>query len=200
MSDRKLNAALLERAYRNGYFPMADPKTAEVFWYRPDPRAILPIEGLRIARSLKKRLRTAAWKVTYNQHFIDVMKACGERKEGTWMNDEFFAAYGDLHQQGKAHSVEILGPANQLVGGVYGVALGGGFFAESMFHRQTDASKAALYYLVDRLKACGFTLLEVQFLTPHLESLGAVEIADAQYVELLGLALQKKPLDFSRSL
>lgn len=191
MKRPKLTPALLERAYRNAYFPMAEPETGDVYWYRPDPRAIIPLDGFHVSKSLQRKLKASPWVVTYDTAFLEVMRACGERKEGTWMNDEFFSAYEGLHKKGKAHSVEVRNADGEIVGGVYGVALGGGFFAESMFHRETDASKAALFHLVERLKACRYELLEVQFLTPHLRSLGAIEISDAEYVQLLLKALDQ---------
>ncbi len=191
-----LTPRVLEYAYRNGYFPMSDPDSGETNWYRPDPRAVLPIDGFHCSRSLTKTLRKKAFRCTFNQNFREVMLACADRPEGSWISEEFLDAYGELHRSGKAHSVEIWSEKT-LVGGVYGVALNAAFFAESMFHRQTDASKVALYHLVNRLRECGFHLFEVQFLTEHLKSLGAVEISDDEYAERLLTALASTPRGFS---
>lgn len=187
-----LTPRVLEFAYRNGYFPMSDPDSGETNWYRPDPRAILPIDGFHCSKSLAKTLRKSEFTFTFNQAFAEVMRACADRSEGTWISEEFLDAYGDLHRAGKAHSVEIR-RNGKLVGGAYGVALGGAFFAESMFHRETDASKVALYHLVRRLHECGYRLFEVQFLTPHLKSLGAIEISDEAYALRLTEALSVEP-------
>lgn len=174
-------------AYAHGYFPMPNPDSEEIFWYRPDPRAILPLDGFHCSRSLKKTITRNEYQVTFNQNFEDVMSGCASRKE-TWINSEFKRAYRELHQLGYAHSVETW-KNGHLVGGVYGVQLGGAFFAESMYSEQTNASKVALYHLVSHLKQHHFALLETQFLTPHLESLGVVEISDLEYQELLRKAL-----------
>lgn len=188
MADpKRLNTPFLLAAYANGYFPMPDPD-GTIIWYRPDPRAILPLEGFHCSRSLKRTLDRGAFTVTFNQCFRDVMKACAKREE-TWINAEFIRAYGRLHDVKAAHSVEVW-KGDELAGGVYGVQLNGAFFAESMFHTVRDASKVALYYLVQHLQQCGFKLLETQFLTPHLASLGAIEISDEQYQRKLQRALK----------
>jgi leucyl/phenylalanyl-tRNA--protein transferase len=178
-------------AYAQGYFPMPHPDSGEILWFRPDPRAILPLEGFHLSRSLKRSMRKSGFRVTFDTAFREVMESCADRPD-TWITEEFFAAYGALFLQGFAHSVEIW-MGDRLVGGVYGVTLGGAFFAESKFHRETDASKAALFHLVERLKARGFSLLEVQFLTEHLASLGAVEISDEEYQARLAQALALHP-------
>ncbi len=193
MKPVPLTPRVLEFAYRNGYFPMSDPDTGETNWYRPDPRAILPIDGFHRSRSLSKTLRKGGFTCTFNQAFDEVMRACADRPEGTWISEEFLDAYGALHRAGKAHSVEIR-RGEKLVGGAYGVALNGAFFAESMFHRETDASKVALFHLVNRLQECGYRLFEVQFLTPHLKSLGAIEIPDEAYAARLTEALSVEPM------
>ncbi len=189
---------ILEFAYSQGYFPMSDPDTDEVNWYRPDPRAILPLDGFHCSRTLSRTLRRGHLRVTLDRAFDRVMRECANRPEGSWISEEFFDAYGALHTQSKAHSVEVW-MGNRLVGGVYGVAIGGGFFAESMFHRQTDASKVALFHLVKRLVETGYQLLEVQFLTPHLVSLGAIEISDSDYESRLKKALAVSVSDFADS-
>jgi leucyl/phenylalanyl-tRNA--protein transferase len=183
----KLTAALLERAYAFGCFPMPDEK-GRIRWYQPDPRAILPLDGFHVSRSLKRRLRKGGYSVTYNKDFEAVMRGCASR-EPTWINAEFIRAYTELHGLGRAHSVEVWS-SGKLAGGVYGVHLGGAFFAESKFHTETDASKVALAKLVERLNERGFRLLEVQFLTPHLASLGALEVPHEQYMEMLAEALK----------
>jgi leucyl/phenylalanyl-tRNA--protein transferase len=187
----RLPTGLLRMAYAQGYFPMPHPDTGEIVWFRPDPRAVLPLDGFKASRSLLRSIRRSGFRVSYDTAFPEVMRGCADREE-TWITDEFLAAYGRLHREGDAHSVEIWQGPN-LVGGVYGVSLGGAFFAESKFHRVTDASKAALYYLVERLRARGYGLLEIQFLTPHLETLGAIEIPDAEYQARLSAALQLAP-------
>jgi leucyl/phenylalanyl-tRNA--protein transferase len=190
MTEPPFTAALLRQAYAHGFFPMPHPDTGEILWFNPDPRAIIPLDGFHVSRSLARTLKRAPFTVTADQGFADVMTACGERQE-TWITDDFKRVYGELHQSGDAHSVEVR-QGDELVGGVYGVTCGGAFFAESMFHRVTDASKVALYHLVERLKAGGFALLEVQFLTPHLKSLGAIEIPRAEYLRRLAKAVKLK--------
>jgi leucyl/phenylalanyl-tRNA--protein transferase len=187
MDEPPLSPELLVRAYAQGYFPMPHPDTGEILWLTPNPRAVIPLDGFHASRSLRKTLRTVNFEITVDQDFRGVMVACGDR-EDTWITDEFKRAYGELHDLGFAHSLEVW-QDGALAGGVYGVSLNGAFFAESMFHKVTDASKVALYHLVARLKERGFKLLEVQFLTPHLASLGAVEIAKVEYLRRLRVAL-----------
>jgi len=170
---------------------MADEATGEIDWYLPDPRAILPLDGLHISRSLARTVRQGLFEVRFDDHFEGVMRGCAERLEGSWISEEFIRVYLELHRQGVAHSVESW-KEGRLVGGLYGVALGGAFMGESMFYRETDASKAALVGLVDRRMNRGFTLLDVQFLTPHLERLGALEIPHSLYSCLLRSALRIK--------
>ena len=192
VSDKRftLNPKILRTAYANGYFPMPHPKTQEVLWYRPDPRAILPLDGFHVSKSLHRRLGKNSFRVTFDSDFMRVMQQCATREE-TWINEEFLTAYSALHREGDAHSIEVW-VGDVLAGGIYGVSLGGAFFAESMFHCVTDASKAALYFLTQKLNALDYELLEVQFLTPHLESLGAIEISSDSYLVRLENALQKK--------
>jgi leucyl/phenylalanyl-tRNA--protein transferase len=175
-----LTAELLLHAYASGVFPMAEHQDdPEIFWVDPKRRGILPLDGLRISRSLTRRLRRSTYQVTVNQDFAAVLTACADRAE-TWINAEIHDRYVELHQMGNAHSVEIW-QDGELSGGVYGVTLGGAFFGESMFSHRTDASKIALCYLVDRLNLAGFTLCDTQFLTAHLASLGGLEISRAAY-------------------
>lgn len=187
MNAKQLDLKVLLAAYSVGYFPMPDPDTEEIRWYFPDPRAIIPLDGFHVSRSLAKTLKSGQFTVTIDKDFKGVMAGCAERSQ-TWINDEFKRAYSTLHALGIAHSVEVW-EQGALVGGVYGVALGGAFFAESKFHRQTDASKVALHHLVEHLKTQGFQLLEVQFLTAHLARLGAVEVAADDYLQRLGQAI-----------
>lgn len=184
----KFSAELVIRAYANGYFPMQDPKTREIHWYRPDPRAILPLEEFHISHSLQRTLRKQIYTVTFDTAFAAVMKACAARAE-TWIGEDIFRVYQELSEHGLGHSVEVW-QGTELAGGLYGLALGGAFFAESKFHVKTDASKVALAALVERLKHRRFSLLEVQFLTPHLQRLGAREIPGDEYDDRLAKALE----------
>ena len=176
-------------AYRRGIFPMRQSETNEIQWYRPDPRAILPLDGFHTSRSLAKTIRQGRFEVRFNSDFEGVMRACAIREEGTWINEDFIELYTELHRKGKAHSVEVL-LGGRLVGGTYGVAIGGAFMAESMFHFETDASKVALSALVQRLNGRGFKLLDVQYETSHLLSLGVVEIRHRDYYERLKRAVR----------
>jgi leucyl/phenylalanyl-tRNA--protein transferase len=169
---------------------MPHPETREILWFHPDPRTIIPLHGFHRSKSLKRTLKRVPFVITTNQNFADVMQACAVRPDGadTWIDERFKAAYAELHRLGDAHSLEVW-LDGALVGGVYGVSLGGAFFAESMFHRVTDASKVALHHLVERMQHQGMSLLEVQFMTPHLATLGAVEIPRETYLKLLKSAL-----------
>ncbi|MBC7527828.1 MAG: leucyl/phenylalanyl-tRNA--protein transferase [Chthonomonadaceae bacterium] len=189
-----LTPAGIEYAYRRGIFPMDDPETGELLWFQPDPRTIIPLDGFHISRSLAKTLKRKRFEIRYDTDFEGVMRGCADREE-TWISEEFIRIYSDLHALGKAHSAEVW-LDEKLVGGTYGVAIGGSFMAESMFHTVTDASKVALFGLVSRLNKQGFALLDVQYLTPHLESLGAIEISHATYKKRLEKAL-KLPCNFS---
>ena len=191
MSGRRLTLTPegVELAYRHGIFPMADGRSGEVLWFRPDPRAIIPLDGFHVSRSLARTLRRARFEIRVDTDFEGVMRGCADRPEGTWISERFVEVYAALHQAGKAHSVEAWRDG-RLVGGTYGLALGGAFMAESMFHRETDASKAALAALCSRLQEQGFILLDVQYVTPHLESLGAVEITRREYERRLDAALR----------
>jgi leucyl/phenylalanyl-tRNA--protein transferase len=184
---RHLNVEMVEEAYREGIFPMADIELGIVTWHRPRRRAVLPLDAFHISRSLERTLRQGNFTVTFDQDFPAVMAACAERKP-TWISAEFQSVYGELHAMGKAHSVEVWVDGG-LAGGVYGVHLGRAFFAESKFHRVTDMSKVALAHLVKRLRERGFALLEVQYLTKHLAQFGVVEVPHREYMRLLSLAL-----------
>ena len=183
-----IDPELLLRAYSIGVFPMADSRDAsEVFWVEPRRRAIMPIGGFRLSRSLRRTLRAGAFAVTRDSAFAEVVRHCTEREE-TWINAEIEESYRHLHGLGHAHSIECW-RGGRLVGGLYGVRLGAAFFGESMFSLERDASKVALAWLVARLKVGGFTLLDCQFMTAHLKSLGAVEIEQKDYLSLLSAAL-----------
>ncbi len=186
-----LTPDLLLRAYGMGVFPMAEGREdAEIHWIDPQRRAVFPLQGFHISHSLARQIRRGQPRVTVDSDFAGVVTACADRAE-TWINAEIFAAYTALHAQGHAHSLEVWDQGH-LIGGVYGVVLGGAFFGESMFSRATGGSKIALTYLMHRLRAGGFTLFDVQFLTSHLASLGAVEIARSEYQRRLALALTRK--------
>ncbi|MEO7379244.1 MAG: leucyl/phenylalanyl-tRNA--protein transferase [Sphingomicrobium sp.] len=184
----ELDPRLLLRGYAAGIFPMADSRTStDIFWVEPRSRAILPLDGFRLSRSLARRVRSRRFEVTVDRAFAEVVAACAEREE-TWINGQIERATLALHAAGHAHSIETW-QDGRLVGGLYGIALGGAFFGESMFSEVTDGSKVALAWLVARLKAGGFSLLDCQFMTPHLASLGAVSVGRERYVRLLGSAL-----------
>lgn len=186
-----LTKEILVSAYASGFFPMPHPETEEICWFNPDPRAVMPLDGFHLSRSLKRSIRKMNYKASINSSFDEVIEHCSRRKE-TWINDEIKNAYIDLHRAGIAHSLEVW-QGGILAGGLYGVSLGGAFFAESKFHIKTDASKAALYFLTEHLKDLGFKLLEVQFLTPHLSRLGAIEISGSHYLQQLSQALMINP-------
>ena len=185
---KALDPDLLLRAYSIGVFPMADSRdAAELFWVEPRNRAILPLDRFHLSRSLKRVLRSGRFAVTHDRDFRAVITACADREE-TWINAELESAMLALHGSGHAHSVEVWS-GDGLVGGLYGVKLGRAFFGESMFSRATDASKVALAWLVARLRAGNFTLLDCQFMTEHLASLGAITVPRETYVALLSAAL-----------
>ncbi|MBW4985844.1 leucyl/phenylalanyl-tRNA--protein transferase [Mameliella sp. CS4] len=181
---------LLLQAYRTGIFPMAERRDdPDIFWVDPRRRGVLPLEGFRVSRSLAKRLRRDDYQVTLNADFSGVIDGCADRDE-TWINAEIRDLYHALFAQGHAHSLEVW-MEGALVGGVYGVSVGGAFCGESMFSRRTDASKIALAWLVDLLRRAGFILFDTQFLTPHLASLGGVEITRHAYRMQLAEALKR---------
>jgi leucyl/phenylalanyl-tRNA---protein transferase len=182
-------------AYASGSFPMASSRTGAIEWFSPDPRGIIDLNEFRIARSLRRTLRSGVFDIRVDTAFGRVMHECAEREE-TWISDEIIASYGELHRLGFAHSVEAW-HADQLVGGLYGVALGAAFFGESMFSRETDASKVALAALVERLRQNEYLLLDTQYTTPHLESLGAKDITRTEYLERLAVAIARRA-DFAK--
>lgn len=185
-----LTPELLLSGYMQGVFPMAQPD-GRIYWYSPDPRAILPLDGLHVSQSLRRAIRRGRFEIRFNSAFAQVVEACAAPapdRLSTWISDELTAAYIHLHELGFAHSVEAW-IDGKLSGGLYGVTLRGLFAGESMFSRERDASKVALYYLVLRLRERGYRLLDVQFQTPHLEHLGAVEVSRLTYLLLLRRAL-----------
>lgn len=187
--SQRLTPDLLMRAYAAGVFPMAESRDdPDVFWVDPRERGVIPLDAFRASRSLRRRLRAKTFTVTANAAFEAVVDGCADRPE-TWINETIRALCLDLHSLGRAHSIEVW-DGTDLAGGVYGVALGGAFFGESMFSRRTDASKVALAYLVDRLRMGGFTLFDAQFITDHLASLGAVEVPRDTYHQMLADALR----------
>jgi leucyl/phenylalanyl-tRNA--protein transferase len=185
---RELSPRLLLTAYANGIFPMADD-AGVIHWLAPDPRAIIELDQFKISRSLRSLHRREAFDISVDRAFDEVIDACADRKEGTWISQEIKTAYRRLHQLGFAHSVEAW-QEGRLVGGLYGVALGGAFFGESMFNKVSNASKVALVALVQRMRARGFMLLDVQFVTEHLAQFGAVEIPRAEYERRLEAAIE----------
>jgi leucyl/phenylalanyl-tRNA--protein transferase len=184
----RLDPRLLLEGYASGIFPMADSRTAPgLFWVEPRNRAIIPLDGFHVSRSLRRTIRSDRFSVTRDKDFAAVIAACAERDE-TWINAELEHAMLALHGAGHAHSIEVW-RGGALVGGLYGVKLGRAFFGESMFSKATDASKVALTWLVARLKVGNFSLLDCQFMTEHLASLGAVSVPRDTYVALLAAAL-----------
>jgi leucyl/phenylalanyl-tRNA--protein transferase len=184
----RLDPRLLLQGYATGIFPMADSREAdELFWVEPRNRAIIPLDRFHLSRSLRRTIRSGPFTATHDRDFAGVIAACADREE-TWINAELERAMIALHGSGHAHSIEVW-DGDRLAGGLYGVKLGRAFFGESMFSRATDASKVALAWLVARLKVGNFTLLDCQFMTEHLASLGAVTIPREAYVALLSAAL-----------
>jgi leucyl/phenylalanyl-tRNA--protein transferase len=191
---------ILLGAYSMGYFPMADDK-GNISWYSPDPRGIIPLDNYNIPRSTKQLIKKQIFRIGINRNFEGVIKMCARRKE-TWINEEIIESYLELHKLGFAHSVESFSSTNknhvsygdpyQLVGGLYGVAIGSAFFGESMFSLKSGASKVALAFLMKHLSEKGFTLLDIQYLTPHLQTFGAIEIPKKKYMQMLHEAIMKK--------
>lgn len=185
-------ADLLLEAYCQGIFPMA-MEDGEIGWFSPDPRAVIPLEKFRVPHGLKRALRKNAFEIRIDTAFERVMRECAAHEE-TWISGEIVESYCELHRRGCAHSVEAWS-GEQLAGGLYGVSIGAVFCGESMFHRVTDASKITLCELVDRLRRNGFRILEIQWLTPHLQTFGALEIPRAEYLKLLNDCLAQ-PCEF----
>jgi len=185
--NKSLDPVILVRAYAQGIFPMAD-KRGKIQWYAPDPRAILEYHNFHISRSLRATIRKRLYEIRMDTAFEQVMRYCRAREE-TWINEEFIKTYTYLHQMGLGHSVEAWYDG-QLMGGLYGIALGGAFMGESMFSRASDASKVCLAALVEHLHIQGYVLHDTQFLTPHLATLGVTEISRAEYERRLYVAVR----------
>jgi leucyl/phenylalanyl-tRNA--protein transferase len=190
-----LDPSCLLRAYTEGVFPWfsdGDP----ILWWSPDPRAVFDVrKGMHVSRRLVRTIRSGKFTVTFNRAFGEVIRACGDRPEGTWITRDMVSAYEDLHRLRFAHSAEAW-QDGELAGGVYGVAINGFFAAESMFFRRTDASKVALVTVFDRLKARGFELIDTQMLTEHTERLGATEVRRERYLDMLRRAISKEGVRF----
>ncbi len=190
-----LDPDLVLDAYRHGIFPMGK-EGGPVVWWSPDPRGVIPLDRFHVSRRLARTMRRPDLAITFDRAFEDVMRGCDEaRPDGRWIHEEMIACYTALHRRGHAHSVEVWRRApgeepGRLVGGTYGVAIGGAFAAESKFHRERDGSKVALAALVARLVERGFTLLDVQWRTPHLAQFGTIEIPRPDYLERLAEALR----------
>jgi leucyl/phenylalanyl-tRNA--protein transferase len=184
----ELSPARLVEAYRAGIYPWFEDG-GPIFWWSPDPRAIFEMDGLHVSRRLARTLRSGRFRCTVDQAFDRVLHGCADRDEGTWITSDMIAAYGRLHRLGLAHSVEAW-CGDELAGGVYGVAIRGFFAAESMFSRRTDASKAALVFLMDHVRRRGFQLFDIQMANQHTIRLGAVEIPRKRYLKRLKKALR----------
>lgn len=185
-----LTAQQVLHGYTMGVFPMADSdENDQIYWYEPRMRGIIPLNGFKVSKSLKQTLRSGKFTISINRNFEDVIRHCANRRD-RWISEEIIAVYTELHQMGYAYSFEVRNSiTNQLVGGLYGVAMGKAFFGESMFHLERDASKVALFYLVEWMKLKEMELLDTQYITDHLRSLGGIEIPQARYLELLLEAL-----------
>jgi len=189
-----LSPELMVRAYAAGIFPMSEgADDPSVFWVDPQKRGVFPLDAFHMSRSLRRRIRKGGFRIAVNQDFLGVVDGCADR-EPTWINSELERCYLALHTQGLAHSVEVY-DEDGLIGGVFGITIGAAFFGESMFSRKPDGSKIALAHLVQRLRVGGFTLFDTQFVTEHLQSLGAQEIPRADYRAELSHALLL-PADF----
>jgi len=193
----EITPELLEHAYRMGVFPMGDPETGDVAWYQPQTRAIFDLDHFHVPRRLAQTLKSGRFSFTVNRAFGDVIRRCARphMPDEMWITPEIIRIYEEMHRAGKAHSVEAWS-GEALAGGLYGVALGGAFMGESMFHVERDASKAALVYLVARLRERGFTLLDTQFPTPHLSRFGIRMVSHRNYLQLLRQALALEGVRF----
>ena len=195
MASEALTTEILLEAYRSGLFPMAEHRgSTDLFWVNPQERGVLPLSQFHISRSLARQLRQQRFQIKVNYDFDAVIAGCAARND-TWINADIQRAYRRLFEIGHVHTTEVYdGPL--LVGGVYGVSIGAAYFGESMFSRTKNASKIALAYLVDRLRLAGFALFDTQFITPHLASLGAIEISRGTYLSALSVAVNQ-PADFT---
>ncbi|MCV2870811.1 leucyl/phenylalanyl-tRNA--protein transferase [Defluviimonas sp. WL0050] len=186
-----LTPEVMLSGYAHGIFPMADGRDSEdLHWVDPRLRGVIPLDGFHVSRSLRRAILRKDYSIRIDSAFSAVIRACADREE-TWINAPLFDLYDRLHDMGHAHSLEVW-QQGELTGGVFGITLGAAYFGESMFSRRTNASKIALAYLVDRLRQGGFTLFDTQFLTPHLSSLGGIEIPRAEYRARLADALERE--------
>lgn len=185
-----LNTELLLKGYRNGIFPMAINERGDIAWFSPDPRAVIPLdERFHVPHSLRRTLKQKKFEVTFDREFPRVIRECAKTHGSTWISREIIESYCLLHAEGHAHSVEAW-VDGKLAGGLYGVHVGGAFFGESMFHHLADGSKVALVALVERLRNCGFVLLDTQWMTPHLERFGTMLLSKQEYRKRLEAALK----------
>lgn len=182
-TNRIIKPEILIQAYKQGYFPMADHKQGDIYWHCPDPRAVIPLDSPKKPKSLKRTEKKYEFEYRVDSCFRTVMEKCSER-EDTWISEEIIDTYIQLHNLGMAHSVETY-EDNELIGGLYGVAIGGAFFGESMFNTVTDASKGAFFHLIERLKERNFLLLDSQYINPFTKQLGAIEVSYAEYIKRL---------------
>lgn len=187
----ELTPEMVLNAYCNACFPMGEEGSDEISWYRPDPRTIIPLDSFHIPRSLKRILNRRDYEVRFNTRFRDVIRYCRDRHQGIWISDKILEVYEKLHETGFAHSLEIF-KENELAGGLYGVAIGGAFFGESMFYLKTNCSKIALCELVAWMRQKKMQLLDTQFPTPHLARFNIQMIPDADYFKLLQKAIRAK--------
>ncbi len=196
----RIPSELLLKAYASGVFPMAESAAdPEVFWVRPETRGVIPLDGFHVPRSLRKIVRQQRFDIRVDSDFEAVIDACAEKREeraSTWINAPIREAYVALHARGHCHSVEAW-REDLLVGGLYGVSLGRAFFGESMFSRETDASKVCLVHLVERLRDRGFVLLDTQFTTEHLKRFGAIDVPRGRYEKMLAEAVGGEPVSFA---
>ena len=182
-----IDPEILLSAYCGGMFPMAHGRDGDIHWYSPEMRGIIPLNGLKVSRSLRQTMKKRTFEIRFDTNVESTIRACADR-EDVWISETIVQSYLQLHRLGFVHSVEAWNNG-ALAGGLYGVAIGGAFFGESMFSRVTDASKIALVALVERMKLNGFTLLDTQYTNPHLETLGCIEIPKEEYLNLLNDAL-----------
>jgi leucyl/phenylalanyl-tRNA--protein transferase len=192
--ERPFSPEVVVEAYRQGFFPMAESRTGPISWFSPDPRAVIPLHTFRVPRSVRRELASTTCSCTIDLSFAQVIRACAERAEETWISDDIIRVYTDLHKRGVAHSVETW-KGGELTGGLYGVAIGGAFFGESMFSRESNMSKLALVHLVERLRRRNYLLLDTQIINDHVRQFGAIEIPRRDYLSLLAEAVSL-PIDF----
>lgn len=186
----EIRTSELLAAYRAGFFPMGSPGTALLHWFNPDVRSVIAFRDFRVPRRLARTIRRGGFKITIDREFDAVVSRCADREE-TWISEMVKSLYGKLHREGHAHSVEVRSEG-ALAGGLYGVAIGGAFFGESMFSDRPHASKIALVWLVDQLSRTGFSFLETQYSTPHLESFGVASVSSQDYMAMLSEAVALK--------